>query len=62
MSNNKSYDIILIQELKRRFLNETDHNGFVRRDTAFYLDRSGENNEEWTIHNLKQLMDNEELK
>ena len=30
--------------------------------TAFYLDRSGENNEEWTIHNLKQLMDNEELK
>ena len=25
--------------------------------TAFYLDRSGENNEEWTIHNLKQLID-----
>ena len=24
--------------------------------TAFYLDRSGENNEEWTIHNLKQLI------
>ena len=25
--------------------------------TAFYLDRSGENNDEWTIHNLKQLID-----
>lgn len=25
--------------------------------TAFYLDRRGENNEEWTIHNLKQLID-----
>ncbi|MBE6756134.1 MAG: HAD family hydrolase [Ruminococcaceae bacterium] len=25
--------------------------------TAFYLDRSGENNEEWTIHDLKQLID-----
>lgn len=25
--------------------------------TAFYLDRSRENNEEWTIHNLKQLID-----
>jgi len=30
--------------------------------TAFYLDRSGENNEEWTIHNLKQIMKKEELK
>lgn len=25
--------------------------------TAFYLDRSGENNDKWTIHNLKQLID-----
>lgn len=25
--------------------------------TAFYLDRNGENNDEWTIHNLKQLID-----
>ena len=25
--------------------------------TAFYLDRTGENNDEWTIHNLKQLID-----
>ena len=25
--------------------------------TAFYLDRSGGNNDEWTIHNLKQLID-----
>ena len=25
--------------------------------TAFYLDRSGENDDEWTIHNLKQLID-----
>lgn len=25
--------------------------------TAFYLDRSGENNDEWTIQNLKQLID-----
>ncbi len=25
--------------------------------TAFYLDRSGKNNVEWTIHNLKQLID-----
>ncbi len=25
--------------------------------TSFYLDRSGENNDEWTIHNLKQLID-----
>ncbi len=24
--------------------------------TSFYLDRSGENNDEWTIHNLKQLI------
>ncbi len=30
--------------------------------TAFYLDRSGENNDKWTIHNLKQLIKNEELK
>ena len=25
--------------------------------TAFYLDRSGENNAKWTIHNLNQLID-----
>lgn len=25
--------------------------------TSFFLDRSGENNDEWTIHNLKQLID-----
>ena len=25
--------------------------------TSFYLDRSGENNDKWTIHNLKQLID-----
>lgn len=25
--------------------------------TAFYLDRSGKDNDEWTIHNLKQLID-----
>ncbi len=25
--------------------------------TSFYLDRSGENVDEWTIHNLKQLID-----
>ncbi len=25
--------------------------------TAFYLDRSGVNNDKWTIHNLKQLID-----
>ena len=25
--------------------------------TAFHLDRSGESNDEWTIHNLKQLID-----
>lgn len=30
--------------------------------TSFYLDRSEENNEEWTIHKLKQLMEKEELK
>lgn len=25
--------------------------------TSFFLDRSGKNNDEWTIHNLKQLID-----
>ena len=25
--------------------------------TAFHLDRSGENNDEWTIHSLKDLLD-----